>query len=329
MKLVTLGHIFVAILLVTACITGEDFYNNYQGFYLARFFYSALVHVTIILPAMYLLGRYPESQHILISTSIALAMFLGKFFAYIFSCYVPACMQTSYWIPVAVSSLSLGIYIYIEKHSQPSLNKTVTDIKYSPPSIHKNIFGMLIGAACNAGIFYYYFFLTPYLADIIILQNYGLIKGQSPFYTAFGLFLYPAAKICQRFGTLKIMTESLLGMLILGVSIPFMAISDLTYTVSQIIFTLFLAGLVAPSLAILYELFKNTKGMFDAIFWFSLGSATCMLCLGVGSRIGFAIHFPLLGMLIFATSIVMCLLGAFTYGHSKKFINFKVDILQN
>lgn len=319
MKLITLGHIFVAFLVVTICIIGEDFHNKYQGFYLARFFYSSLVHVAIILPAMHLLNKYPEPQHILISAYLALAMFLGKFFAYIFSCYVSSMyMQTWYWIPVIGSSLSLGIYTYVEKYSRPYSNKIETSITYSSPSIRKKALAALIGAACNAGIYYYYFFLTPYLADIIIVKHYSCIKGQSPFYTAFGLFLLPIAKICQRFGPFNVMIKSLLGMLILGVSIPFMAIFPSAYIISQITFSLFLAGLVAPSLAVLHQLFKNAKSMFDAVFWFSLGSATCMLCLGVGSRIGFALKFPLLGMAIFATSITMCLVGVYTYFHSKK-----------
>lgn len=323
MRLVTLGHIFVAFLVVTICITEEDFYNKYQGFYLARFFYSSLVHVTVILPAMYLLNKYPESQHILISTSVALVTFLGKFLAYIFSCYVSsACIQAWYWIPVVGSSLALGIYTYVEKYSQLSLNKAETNLTYSVPSIRKKTLAALIGAACNAGIYYYYFFLTPYLADIIIVQHYSCMKGQSPFYTAFGLFLLPAAKVCQRFGLFNIIVGSLVGMLILGVSIPFMAVSPLAYTLSQIIFALFLAGLVAPSLAVLHQLFKKTKGMFDAIFWFSLGSATCMLCLGIGSRAGFALKFPLVGMLIFATSIAICLIAVYTYNRSEKLHKF-------
>lgn len=318
MRLVTLGHIFVAFLVVTICIIEEDLHNKYQVFYLARFFYSSVVHVSIILPAMCLLRKYPESQHVLISTYLALAMFLGKFFAYIFSCYVSSIyMHTWHWISVVGSSLSLGIYTYLEKYSGHFLNKIETNLTYSTPSIRKKTLAALIGAACNAGIYYYYFFLTPYLADIIIVQHYCCIKGQSPFYTAFGLFLLPSAKICQKFGIFNVMTGSLFGMLILGVSIPCMAISTLSYTTSQIIFALFLAGLVAPSLAVLYQLFKNTKGMFDAVFWFSLGSATCMLCLGIGSRVGFALNFPLFGMLIFATSITMCLVGAYSYSSKK------------
>ncbi len=322
-RLITIGHILIALLVVTVCITGEDFYRAYQSFYLARFLYSALMLVTIILPALYLLSRYPESQHIMISTYIGVATFLGKFFAHILTSYVPTPhMQVWYWLPVLLSCLSLGIYTYVQKHTPLLIKKTEPLIKYPSTLTHKKVWAFTIGAACNAGISYYYSFLSPYLASIVIVKNYGLIWNQPPFYAALGLFLFPAAKICQKFGVLKTMSVSLISMFILGVSIPFMEISDTAYIISQIFFAFFLAGLLSPSLAILYQLFKNTHNMFDAIFWFSLGSSLSMLCLSIGSRIGFMLHFPLAGMWIFAANILMCLVGISTNSFSRKLIRF-------
>ncbi len=318
-RLITIGHILVTFLVVTACITGEDFYRTYQGFYLVRFLYSALMPVTIVLPAIYLLSRYPEPQHIQISASIALATFLGKFLAYILVSYLPdPHMRIWYWLPVLASFLSLGIYVYVHKHTPIVVKKTQTIIKYPLSLIHKKVLAFVIGAACNVGISYYYSFLTPYLANIVIVKDYGLIWDQPPFYTALGLFLVPAAKVCQKFGSLKIMSISLISLLILGICIPYMNISDTVHIVSQIFFAFFLAGLVAPSLAIVYQLFKNTHNIFNAIFWFSLGSSVSMLFLSVGSRIGFILHFPLAGMWIFAANILMCLVGIFTYVHFEK-----------
>ncbi len=320
---ISIGHIFVAGLIVTICNGGDSYYHNYHGFYLARFFYSSLSYATIILPTVYLLDKYNESRHILISTYIVLAVFLGKFLAYIFSCYGPAaCMHVWYWLPVIGSFLAWGIYAYVEKHSSPSVKKIETIIKSRPSSFQEKIIGMLIGVACNAGIDYYYFFLTPYLQDIVILQNYDFPKMRTLFYIAFGMFLLPAAKICQKFGAIKTMIISLNWMLILGISIPFLPLSNLAYVIPQIVFTFFLASFAAPSLTILNKIFKNTKSMFDILFWFSLGSSISMLSLGVGSRIGFILHYPLTGMLIFAASILMCLIGIVTYSHSKC-INFK------
>ena len=110
-------------------------------------------------------------------------------------------------------------------------------------------------------------------------------------------------------------------MLILGVSIPLLPFSNQGFTVSLIVFAFFLAGFVAPSFAVLHQLFKNSKNMFDVIFWFSLGSIISSLCLGVGGRVGFILNFPLAGMLIFSASTVMCLIGILTYSHASKLLS--------
>lgn len=316
---ITIGHIFVALLVATVCITGEDFYRAYQSFYLARFLYSALMPVTIVLPAIYLFSRYPDSQHIQISAYIAFATFLGKFLAHILVSYVPTPQkQIWYWLPVLASFVSLGLYTYLQKLSPIVIKKTEMIIKYSSTLIHKKILAFIIGAACNAGITYYYSFLTPYLANIVIVKSYGLIKGQPPFYIAFGLFLLPAIKICQKFGVFKTMVISLACIFILGIAIPYMNISDSVYIVLQIVFAFFLAGLVTPSLAVVYKLLKDTHNIFDNIFWVSFGSSVAMLFLAIGSRIGFILHYPLTGMWIFAANILICLLGIFAYVRFEK-----------
>jgi hypothetical protein len=225
------------------------------------------------------------------------------------------------WLPVAGSVLSLGLYAYVGKYLSPSVKKKQAILKYSTPSMHEKILGMLIGVAGTAGIYYPHFFITPYLRDIVVLQDFTL-KTQYLFYIAFGLFLLPAAKVCQKFCAPKIMTVSLWWMLILGVSFPFLPFSNQGFTVSLIVFAFFLAGFVTPSLAVLHQLFKNAKNLFDIIFWFSLGSIISAMCLGVGGRIGFILNFPLTGMLIFSASIVMCLIGIITYNNSKSFVNF-------
>ncbi len=109
MYFISIVHIFVAVLIVSICVTDEDFANEYQVFYLARFLYSFLGHITIILPVIYLFRRYKESQHILISACIALATLLGKSLAYSFFYYGPKSMYVWYWLPVAGSFLSLGL----------------------------------------------------------------------------------------------------------------------------------------------------------------------------------------------------------------------------
>ena len=317
-QLVGTLHILVSLFIVTVCIAGEHSYLNYNGTYAACFFYSSLMPVTLILPAIYLLSRSPESQHIFISTTLILATFLGKFFAYTLVHYTPAPrLQIWYWLPVFSGVLALGIYRYVEKHIPSAVHRTET-IKYSASSIYTKLLALAIGAAGNAGITYYYSFLNPYLTDIAIIQNFVLIKNQPPFYIAIGLFLLPAAKICQKFGALNTMSFSLTSMIVIGVLIPFFAISDFVYTIFQILFACVLANLMAPSLAIVYQLFKSTKSKFEIIFWFSLGTSLSMLFLGAGSRIGFSLHFPLAGMFIFAIIISVCLAGILTKSFSRK-----------
>lgn len=313
-------HIFFAVLIVSVCLTGKDFANNYQIFYLARFLYSFLGYVIIILPAIYLFKKYKDSKHILISAYIVLATFLGKSLAYAFFYCSPTSKYVWYWLPVAGSFLSLGLYVYVGKYLSPSMKKVTAIFKYSSPSIHEKILGMLIGIACNAGIYYPHFFLTPYLRDIAMIQNYT-VKTQYLFYIAFGMLLLPAVKICQKFGVVKVMIISLSWMLVLGISIPFFPFSNQGFTALLIVFSFFLAGFVTPSFAVLHQLFKNAKDMFDVIFWFSLGSIISALCLGVGGRFGFIFNFPLTGMLIFSASILMCLIGIITY-NNLKILNF-------
>ena len=321
MYLNSIVHIFFAVLIVFVCIIEEDFSNNYQIFYLVRFLYSFLGYILILLPAIYLFEKYKKSQHILISACIVLATLLGKSLAYSFFYYKLTSMYAWYWLPVTGSFLSLGLYVYMGRYLSPSVEKTTVVFKYSAASIHEKVLGLLIGAACNAGIYYPHFFITPYLRDIAMINNYT-IKTQYLFYIAFGVFLLPAVKICQEFGTFKVIRISLSWMLILGISIPFFPFSNTGFTILLIAFSFFLAGFVTPSFAVLYRLFKNTKNMFDIIFWFSLGSIINALCLGVGGRFGFIFNFPLTGMLIFAASILMCLIGIITYNNSKIFINF-------
>ncbi len=318
---ISVVHIFVAVLIVSVCVTEEDFANKYQVFYLGRFLYSFFGHITIILPAIYLFKRYEESQHILISAYIVLATLLGKSLAYSFFYYGPKSMYIWYWLPVAGSFLSLGLYAYVGKYLSPSMKKTQAIFKYSISSMHEKILGMFIGLACTAGIYYPHFFITPYLRDIVVVPNYTT-KTQYLFYVAFGVLLLPAAKICQKFSALKIMIISLSWMLFLGVTIPFLPFSNQGFIASLTVFAFFLAGFVTPCFVVLYQLFKNAKNMFDIIFWFTLGSLISALCLGVGGRVGFILNFPLTGMLIFSASIVMCLIGIITYNRSKAFINF-------
>ncbi len=317
MRLVTICHILLSFLVVIFCIAGKNSYHTYYGFYLARFLYSSLMPVTLILPAIYLLKKYPNSQHILISSIIILATFLGKFFAYIFTHHVPAPhMQIWYWLPVFSSFLALYIYNHVEKNTSSAAYEAEV-IKHSALSIHKKLMAFTIGVACNAGITYYYSFLNPYLVDIVIVKNYDFITSQLPFYIAFGLFVLPAAKICQKIGILKTLSMSLISILILGMGIPFITTSNAVYAPFQILFACFLANLLAPSLAILHQLFKDTKNTFDTIFWFALGSSLSMLCLNISSVVGFSLHFPLAGLLVFATCILICLIAILSNSFSK------------
>jgi hypothetical protein len=313
-------HIFIAVLIVSICVIEEDFANKYGVFFLARFLYSFSGHITIILPIIYLFKKYNEAQHILISAYIALATLLGKSLAYGFFYSGPRTMHVWYWLPIAGSFLSLGFYVYVGKYLS-SMKQTMGPLKYLAPSMYEKVLGMLIGVACNAGVYYPHFFLTPYLRDIIVIQNYT-IRTQYLFYVVFGAFLLPAARVCQKFGALKMMTISLSWMFFLGVSIPFLPFSNQGFTISLIVFAFFLAGFVTPSFAMLYQLFKNAKDLFDIIFWFSLGSIVSALCLGVGGRIGFIFNVPLTGMLIFSASTLMCLIGIIIYKNSTRFIKF-------
>jgi hypothetical protein len=83
--------------------------------------------VTIVLPAIYLFNRYPESHHMRISGYIAFATFLGKFLAHALVSYIPAPhKQIWYWLPVVTSLASLGLYTYLQKYASRITKKPET-----------------------------------------------------------------------------------------------------------------------------------------------------------------------------------------------------------
>ncbi len=317
MRLITIGYIFIAFLILTILITGADFYVAYKSFYIARFLYSLLMYASIILPAVYLFNKYPMPQHILIGTYIILANYIARFFSHVLVTCVPHLqMKAWYSLPLIVTFISFFIYRYVEKHSS-SLNKPEMLKKHSASLKHKKICA-LVGAGWDIGLIYYYFFITPYLKNICIIECSDAVGGNSIFYTAYLLFLYPAAKVCEKFGAFKTMITSLFCVLGLGFLIPFVVVSHTFCLIPRILLAFFSACLLAPSLTILYQLFKNTNSLFDTIFWFALGSSISTLLISFGSRIGFSYYFPLTGAWIFAVCILACLMGVLRYSRTAK-----------
>ncbi len=323
MRLTTIGYALVAILILTVCITRQEFYSSYKCFYVARFFYAYLMPATIILPTIYLFNRWPASQHILIGTYIVLAMFIGRFLSRTLAYWMPhSQMKVWCFLAIAITCIPFVIYAHVEKYSSSTTNKSEKPKKHSISLRDKMIY-TFIGFGWSVVLVYNYTFITPYLKNICIfasaVKKYNLLSGSSVFYVTQLLFLYPAAKICEKFGAAKTMVASLIYILILGLIIPFI-IPTIFCLIPQILLAFFSACLFAPSLVILYQLFTNTKSVFDTVFWFTLGSSISTLCLSLGSRFGFVYHFPLAGMWVFVEIILICLIGIFGYTKNKEFI---------
>jgi hypothetical protein len=322
MPLMTAFSLCHSILILIIVNLGGDFSVSYNPLYLVKFLSTCLLYATMILPAMYLFDRYSSSKRILIGACIMLAYFLSRFVSYALAYYKPI-TDTKFFsfLAIALSCIPFFIYAHLKKRSSP-VCKTELTKKYSYTSGSRAIC-ILVGVGWNVGRLYYSHFISPYMKNIFIVENTGLILGNSLFFTAQLLFLLPAASVCKKYGTYQTLFVSLFSLAILGFLIPIFATTKSLLIASVTLFSFFSACLFIPILTILYEVFKSTKSLFETLFLFAIGSAVSKLFFILSCKHGFAagkslISHPTAGISAFSVCIALCFVGIYYSEFLKK-----------
>ena len=152
----------------------------------------------------------------------------------------------------------------------------------------------------------------------IYVINYYRIGGTSICYVAQLLSLLPSVAICKKFGVLKTLTISLMCMLVLGTSIPFMSLTNESFFLLQCVLGFFSAGAFAPILMLLYSYYQNTKNLFATTFWFAVGATISTLIFSIVPLFTKSLNFAFSGMVVFIVCVLLSLIGANAIQSQKK-----------
>ncbi len=310
MRFISFIYLAAVFLVLIVLVRGQDFYSSYQTLYCACFLTSLPFYALTILSAMYLFERHPPSQHILIGTSILFAIFSARFLFRLLMNTVPhehikfACVFAG-----IITCLSLFIYAYVERHSVQSLPYARTIQKPSSLSFVQKLNCAFIATGWNLGFSYYHYSLAPYMKNIYVIDHYT-IGGTSICFIAQLLGLIPAIAICKKFGALNTLAISLVCMLVLGVSIPFVGLTKKSYLLLQCVLGFFSACGFAPILMLLYSYYQNTKNLFATLFWFAIGATISTLIFSLVPIFTKSLSFAFGGMVLFIVCVLLSLIGA-------------------
>ncbi len=104
------------------------------------------------------------------------------------------------------------------------------------------------------------------------------------------LFAFFFGRICDFVDWSKLMFISLIGVLLVMFSLSIYDVSKgHIYLIYQVLFAFFFAGFLAPSLALVFSLFKNSQPFYNGIFWYSSG-------ISISYLIGYFLSKDLLGI---------------------------------
>jgi hypothetical protein len=302
---VSKSFVVLSVLCAVFCLTHEISYEINRGFYLLRFFYCFLEPAALIFPSLYLLNRSSHLNQYKLSTLLLAAVFIAKSASYHLIYLPPALMEFWCVLPLIATALSWGIYSYLAKNSAPL---TATTSKKSPMPSQLKILSTLFGAACATGAFYHHFFVSYYSVNINIVDaNFDL--GSVVYYTLCGLFLFPAAKLCEKFGLYKTTRISLVMLFILGMNAILASPTSTMYFVQQLLFSFFSALFIAPILVVLHRLYKSCLRFSDTMFWFMLGFSGCTVLAFCEQQLAKQKGFSGIGWCVYSASIFLCLIA--------------------
>ena len=305
---VSKSFVVLSVLCAAFCLTHELSYEINRGFYLFRFFYCFLEPAALILPSLYLLNLNDTFSHYKFSTLLTAAVFIAKSASYHLMYLPPALMGFWYVLPLISTALSWGIYSNLAKNSTSLI---ATTQKKSPMPFQLKILSTLFGAACATGVFYHHFFVSYYSVNINIVDaNFDL--GSVVYYTLCGLFLFPAAKLCEKFGLYKTTRISLGMLFILGMNSILASPTSIMYLVQQLFFSFFSALFIAPML-VLSRLHKKFSSFSDTMFWFMLGFSGCTVLAFYEQQIALQKGFSGISWCVYSASIFLCLIAIYKF----------------
>ncbi len=306
---VSKSFIVVSVLCAAFCLTHELGYEINLGLYLFRFFYCFLEPAALILPSLYLLNFNDTFSHYKFSMLLIAAVFIAKSASHHLMYLPPALIRFWYILPLISTALSWGIYSNLAKNST---SLTATTQKKSPMPFQLKILSTLFGAACATGVFYHHFFVSYYSVNINIVDaRFDL--GSVVYYTLCGLFLFPAAKLCEKFGLYNTTRISLGMLFILGINSIFASPTSIMYLVQQVLFSFFSALFIAPMLIVLHRLYKSCLRFSDTMFWFMLGFSGCTVLAFYEQQIALQKRFSGIGWCVYSASIFLCLIVTYKF----------------
>ena len=306
MRSITLIFLVGVVLISIILFQGQSFYSSYQTLYFLCFLTSMPFYALPIISAIYLFDKHPPSQHILIGTSIIFALFSSRFVFRLFMKVMPF-EQTQIGCVIAtfVTCLAFLIYAYVEKHSTPTEPKRV---KKRPFSFTQKVNCIFIALGWNLGCYYNCFFIGPFMKNICVIDRY-IFAGFTVCYLAKILFIVPAAVLCKKFGTMKVLTISLYAMLVVGLSIPFMELTKNSFSFMLTLLGFCSACTFVPILIIMYQCYQSTKNLFATLFWFAFGATISTLIFSLVAHLTKSLNFTFGGMFMFIVCVALSLIG--------------------
>ena len=272
-KILISGYILTTALFFLSCLFADQFHLAKLLMLVISYLNLFLGSAALVLPTMYLMNIYKTSDHVNISRLMIFGSGLG--YVLVYAVFAKCNLQIMSGI-IFGCSLLCGYIFYCAKKGIINLEKSQTPEEQNSPQIAPNhvakLLAVLIGGVCGAGLSHNYFFIEPYVLNVSIINARNFQMGYIFFYIALGLFMILASRICDYVNWSKLIFLSLIGILLVIFSFSVYDFSkDNIYLIYQVLFAFFFAGFLAPSLALIFSLFKDNQPFFNGIFWYSSG----------------------------------------------------------
>jgi hypothetical protein len=305
-KIIVLGTILPCLFLYCLGSNENHIINNSIALIGTRFINAFFHPVAFVVSSFFLMKICDDNHHTKISAYITIAAISGMQLSYFTVMYLAA-NNLQMWCNIFLgTSIFAGVLcIRYSKSFEQQTNKMKNlEIFKAKPSAM--LLAISIGCVFNAGIRYHYFFVDTYLADILITQHDPALSYVF-FYIALSVFLIIFGNIIKNEQQFKILTKALIGILSIGIAPVILPIhSLLNYLCYQVIFAFFLAGFLAPSLSVVFSLFKYNKTILHGTVWFTFGYSLSNIASDwLTEQYGFFTHFNFLPM-------IPLILGGFT-----------------
>ncbi len=286
-KILILGYILTSSLLFLCCSYIGDFYKIKQVVLLISMVNGFLLPASLMLPAMYLTRIYDASLHVKIGALMMICSVFGYGLSYFIFNFVVGCnIKTMGGIFLGASLLGWVAYNLYKKFIVNLVTIDAAKADSIPikkgsqilPGYLAKSLAILIGSIYGAGMYFNYSFGEPYMLDVLMLKKHDLSLIYLLFFIETILSLAIVSKISDYVDRATLMVLSLVGMLLVMLAISVFHVSSVgIYIVCQGLFAFFFASFIAPSLGVIFSLFKNTQLIFNGVFWFPLGASFSLL----------------------------------------------------